>query len=145
MKYNSICIVFGILIFTGCASKLTTDGSKTRQIDISFKNSCVYIGSDEISSYIKFGDEGNRLEVQHGIRNITAKNGANSYVINDFRSDGIGHYSASFEMYKCRIAKEEYKVPKKYEALEKLKELKEKGIINEKEYDIEKAKLLTYE
>jgi uncharacterized protein YceK len=34
MKYNIVLIVFSGLIFSGCASKLTKEGSKTKEIDM---------------------------------------------------------------------------------------------------------------
>ena len=144
MKYI-ILLGLSTIIFNGCATKLTTEGNKTRQIEASSKNSCVYLGSDEVEGMFKFGDSGNRLTVLNEMRNITALKGGNAYMTNDFRSDGMGHYSASFEIFKCPVAKEEYMLPKKYLELEKLKELLNKGIITQQEYEIEKNKLLNYQ
>jgi hypothetical protein len=145
LKFTGLSLALALILgFSGCATKVSPEGSKTRQIDASWKNSCTYIGSSETSSAMKFGARGNYETVRNNIRNITAKNGGNAYMTNDFLNDGMGHFSASFEMYKCPIAKEEYTVPKKYEALEKLKALQDKGIITQEEYDIEKTKLLNH-
>ena len=129
-----------IVLLSGCATKATPEGKKTRQIDMSWKNSCVYIGSSQTSSAIKFGAQGNHETVRNNMKNETAENGGNAYMVNDFISDGMGYFSASFEMYKCPETK--YHVPKKYDALEKLKKLYDKDVITEKEYKAEKFKLL---
>jgi hypothetical protein len=139
---NKILVILPILILliNGCATKVTPEGRKTRQIDMSWKNSCVYIGSSQTSSALKFGAQGNYETVRNNMKNETASSGGNSYMVNDFKNDGMGHFYASFEIYKCPEIK--YHVPKKYDALEKLKKLFDKGVITQKEYDIEKTKLL---
>ncbi len=127
-------------LLTGCADKVNNAGKKTRQIDISWKNTCIFIANDEFYSAMKFGAQGNYDNVLNNIKNETARRGGNSYIINSFVNDGGGHYTARFEMFKCPETK--YHVPKKYEALEKLKDLQDKGVITQEEYDIEKAKVL---
>jgi len=131
-----------ILVFSlsSCATKVTTEGSQTREINKSWKNSCTFIGTDQTFSTFKLGATGNYITVRNNIKNVTAERGGNSYVVNDFSDDGLGHYKATFEIYDCPESK--YEVPKKYEALEKLKELLDKGVITEEEYQHEKIKLL---
>jgi|GEM_PF-3438063 len=138
---NTIQLISLLLvsILSGCATPLSQEAKNTRQIDISSKNSCIFIGSGEASSSIKFGAEANRETVKNNIRNETAANGANSYFTNELVSDGQGHYSATFEMYKCPDIK--YSLPTKYASLEKLKKLLAEGVISQKEYDSEVAKI----
>ncbi len=141
------------LLISGCASKLTSAGSKTRQIERSWMNQCKYIGSSHTSSSFKFGGDANYQSVKVDIRNITGANGGNAYVVNDFTSDGSGHYQSSFEMYKCPnnrallIQNVDSKPAKsntsnRYDDLERVKSLYDKGVINEEEYKIEKSKIL---
>jgi hypothetical protein len=137
---KTLLIIFILVIFNGCATKVTPEGKKTRQIDVSWKNSCIYIGSSETSSAVKFGAQGNYETVRNNIKNETAASGGNAYIVNDFINDGMGHFSATFEMYNCPETK--YHVPKKYDALERLKKLLDEGVITQKEYNQEKAKLL---
>jgi hypothetical protein len=134
-----ITLIIGSLL-SGCATKITPEGRKTREIDKSWKNSCTYIVDGETSSAIKFGGKGNYVTVRNNIRNITAAKGGNAYMINDFTNDGMGHYEATFEIYNCPETK--YQLPKKYEALEKLKELQDKGVITKEEYESEKKIIL---
>ena len=133
-------VILATLLLSGCAGKVSPAGKKTRQIDISWKNSCIYIGSEETSSSMKFGAKGNYDQVRNNIKNITAEMGGNSYMVNDLLNDGMGHYSANFEIYNCKETK--YHVPTKYKALERLKELHVKGILTDEEFSSEKAKLL---
>ena len=139
LRYTILLISVSIL-FTACATKTTQEGMKTREIDISWKNSCIFIENAQTSSAIKLGANNNRLTVLNNIKNKTAEKGGNSYVINDFSSDGMGHFSGTFEIYKCPITK--YNLPTKYKNLEKLKELLDKAIITKKEYDNEKKMIL---
>ncbi len=139
MRNITTILLIGILL-NGCATILTSEGQKTREINKSWENSCIYIGSGETSSAAKFGAEANYVTVRNNIRNITAASGGNAYMVNDFTHDGRGHYAATFEMYKCTETK--YLLPKKYEALEKIKQLLDKGVITQEEYDIEKKQIL---
>lgn len=139
MKHILLLLIAGI-IFSGCATKVSQKGLKTREIDISWKNSCVFISSGETSSYTKFGAQNNYDTVRNNIQNITATNGSNAYILNSIKGDGMGHYTGKFEMYKCPETK--YHLPKKFESLEKLKELLDKGVITQDEYNTEKTKVL---
>ena len=94
-------MLFVFMFLTSCATKVTTQGNKVREIDISWKNSCKYLSNDQTSSTFKVGATANYLSVQNNIRNQTADKGGNSYFLNDFSSDGMGHYRAMFEIYNC--------------------------------------------
>ena len=149
----AIILVASAILISGCANKLTTAGSKTRQIDRSWMNQCKFLGSSHTSSSFKLGGDANYQTVKVDMRNITGARGGNAYVVNDFTSDGSGHYQSSFEMYKCpdnralMIQNVDSKPEKKnstnkYEDLEKVKSLYDKGIITEEEYKTEKTKML---
>ena len=102
MNKKILILTIFTVLFTGCATKMTSAGKKVREIPIEMKNTCQFIGNEETSSATKFGSNGNKMTVLNNIRNITAENGGNSYVLNQYGSDGMGHWNGSFEMYKCK-------------------------------------------
>ncbi len=102
MNKNFLVVTIFIMLFTGCAEKMTTAGKQVREISSEMKSKCIFIGNEETSSATKFGSNGNKVTVLNNIRNITANNGGNSYVLKQYDSDGFGHWVGSFEMYKCK-------------------------------------------
>lgn len=137
-------LVFSAIVATvlwGCATPTSPEGMHTREIDKSWENSCEFLGSSETSSAVKFGANANRETVINNIKNLTAEKGGNAYVVNDLDDDGLGHYSAKFEIFRCPETK--YVLPNKYEALEKIKDLLDKGVLTQEEYEQEKEKILS--
>ena len=138
MKY--FILIGMIILLCSCATEVTKAGRETREIDKSLVNSCIFISDGSTSSVFKFGSKGNYETVRNNIRNITAERGGNAYTVNDFIETGPGHFHSTFEIYKCPETK--YQLSNKYRSLGELKSLKGKGIITQKEYEIEKTKLL---
>lgn len=128
-----------LVFFGGCATRATLEGQKTREIDKSWKNSCTFIGNSETSSIAKFGGQANYETVRNNIKNETAENGGNSYVVNSIIETSAMHYFATFEMYKC--PENRYNLPSEYEALLRLKGLLKENVISQDEYDTELKKI----
>ena len=128
------------LVIAGCATQLTTNGQGVREIQKEWKNSCEYIGSSQTSSAFKFGAKGNHDTVLNNMRNITAENGGNAYLVNSFYDDGLGHFTSTFEMHNCPESLN--RLSNKYDSLERIKDLLGKGVITQEEYEIEKKQIL---
>lgn len=128
------------ILLTACATKASIEGSKTKQINEELKNNCIFIESNQVSSSVKFGPMANKETVENEIKNQTALNGGNAYYINSFIETSFGHYSSSFEVYKCPETK--YTMSKQYHALKELKRLFEEGILSKDEYDKEKFNII---
>ncbi len=90
-----------VLIMTGCASTVTPAGKMVRQIPVSLVNECQFLGNDEAYSAMQIGHN-NRQEVLRLTKNIVGAKGGNAYVLNDLSDDGMMHWTANFEIYKCK-------------------------------------------
>lgn len=138
MKFNNVILLTGIIsfLFTGCATKISPKGLKTKEINAELKDTCLFIQNKQVSSSIKFGPMANKETVENEIKNITAESGGNAYFINNFVETSFGHYSSSFEIYSC--SENKYVVSKQYKPLRELKKLFDEGIISKEEYKREK-------
>jgi outer membrane lipoprotein SlyB len=102
MNKKVLILTIVTLLFTGCATKMTTSGTKVSEISAKKKTTCTFIGNEETSRTADLASNGNRRDVLSSVRNITAELGGDSYVLNQCGSNGLGLWSAKFEVYKCQ-------------------------------------------
>ena len=148
-------ILLSIALSSCSGIPLTEKGKIIRQIDTSWSNQCVLIGTEEITN-ASFGAHPGicKKRAFDDMKNRIGELGGNAYVITyvNVAPCLTGGTTITFEAFKCPDEKSISitidNQPKAnendslYTKLKDLKKLLDEGIINQEEYDIQKKKIL---